>query len=286
MVLKNLVDFYHKKHKQLIYIPILILLFAILGIAISYFTTGEVIHKGVSLSGGIVATADVPLDIESVEQQLLAEFPDAEFTVSILQNGGEQAGVIVETNIQDRRAFETVFSQITGVPPDEMTIEQTDSAFGADFFSSLIRGVIVAFILMGAVVYFTFRKWTPALTVVLCVFADLVVTLGVVSLLGIKLSSAGIAAFLMMIGYSVDTNILLSWRMVKQIKEPIDVRIAGAAKTGLLMTATTMGALIVGIIFTNSPVIAQILSILLIGLVADVINTWLLNASILRRVVE
>ena len=51
---------------------------------------------------------------------------------------------------------------------------------------------------------------------------------------------------------------------------------------------TTPSALFVvaGLVFTNSDVIRQIMVILLIGLLLDVINTWIQNAGFLRLYLE
>jgi len=54
-----------------------------------------------------------------------------------------------------------------------------------------------------------------------------------------KLSTAGIAAFLMLIGYSVDTDILLSSHLLKRKEGGMWVRLHSAFKTGIMMSVTT-----------------------------------------------
>jgi preprotein translocase subunit SecF len=107
-----------------------------------------------------------------------------------------------------------------------------------------------------------------------------------VNLLEIKLSTAGIAAFLMLIGYSVDTDILLSTRVLKVTEGTVFEKIKGAMRTGLMMSGTTIVAILTALIFTQSEVIRQIMIILLIGLGIDLINTWIQNAGLLRLYVE
>ena len=74
---------------------------------------------------------------------------------------------------------------------------------------------------MGLVVFIYFRTLVPSLAVILAAFSDIVVTLAIFNLTGEKLSTAGVAAFLMLIGYSVDTDILLNTRVLKKLKLPI-----------------------------------------------------------------
>lgn len=146
---------------------------------------------------------------------------------------------------------------------------------------NIIAGVI------GAGLIVTYARYSiPSVAVILAAFSDIVITLAVTNILGIKVGTAGIAAFLMLIGYSVDTDILLSTRVLKRTEGTVYDRIVGTVKTGLTMNLTTMAAVIVALIFAESEVIAQIMTILLIGLFADMINTWLQNTGILRWYLE
>jgi len=126
----------------------------------------------------------------------------------------------------------------------------------------------------------------PSLAVILSAFSDIIITLAIVNIVGMKLSTAGIAAFLMLIGYSVDTDILLSTKVLKTREGSILNRIFIAMKTGLTMSVTTMAAITVALIFAQSEVLKQIMTILLIGLLIDLINTWIQNAGILRWYME
>jgi len=139
---------------------------------------------------------------------------------------------------------------------------------------------------MAIVVFLYFRTFVPSMAVILAAFSDIVVTLAIINLLGVKLSSAGIAAFLMLIGYSVDTDILLSTRVLKRKEGTVMDRVLGAVKTGFMMTLTTIVAVIAALVFTQSEVIKQIMIILLVGLFIDMINTWIQNVGILRLYVE
>lgn len=142
-------------------------------------------------------------------------------------------------------------------------------------------------ILIGIGIIGIYAKYSiPSVAVILAAFSDIVVTLAVVNIIGMKISTAGIAAFLMLIGYSVDTDILLSTRVLKRTGGTVYDRIISALKTGLTMNFTTMAAVIIALIVAESPVIKQIMTILFIGLIADMINTWLQNTGILRWYLE
>ena len=139
---------------------------------------------------------------------------------------------------------------------------------------------------MGIVVFIYFKTFAPSMAVILAALSDIVVTLGVFNLTGIKLSTAGIAAFLMLIGYSVDTDILLSTRVLKRKEGSVMDRVYSAMKTGLTMSATTLSAVLIALIFVQSEIVKQIMIILFIGLLVDLIMTWIQNVGILRLYLE
>jgi preprotein translocase subunit SecF len=138
---------------------------------------------------------------------------------------------------------------------------------------------------MSIAVFIVFRIPTPSFYVILSAFADIVEAFAVSQLIGIKLSLATFTALLLLIGYSVDTDILLTTRVLKSEGE-IGAKTRGAMKTGMTMLAATGAALIALFVMHASSTITQIASVLLIGLVFDVINTWITNAGLLRWYIE
>jgi preprotein translocase subunit SecF len=66
-------------------------------------------------------------------------------------------------------------------------------------------------------------------------------------------------------------------------------KLAGAFHTGIIMTSTTFAAataLFIVSWFGSIQMLMDISAVLLIGLVADVLNTWLTNAAILKWYVQ
>jgi preprotein translocase subunit SecF len=100
--------------------------------------------------------------------------------------------------------------------------------------------------------------------------------------MGLKLNIAGVGAFLMLVGYSIDTDILLSVRVLKRKEGTVFERMIDAMKTGMMMSVSALIAVLTAYFLTNSSVIKEIMFILAVGLVGDVIFTWIQNAGILR----
>jgi preprotein translocase subunit SecF len=148
--------------------------------------------------------------------------------------------------------------------------------------------IILSLLILLLSIIFYFKYSIPSFAVVLSAFADIIMTIALVNFLGWKISAAGIVAFLMLIGYSVDTDIMLTSRVLKRKEEKLNSRIYDAFKTGMTMTLTSLIAVVVALIITASfsDVLQQIFSILTIGLSFDILNTWLTNATLLKWYVE
>ena len=282
---------YEDKYKQLLVIPFLLLLFAVIQIGYQYAATGDFVHKGISLKGGSTVTIEQPAsaDLSELEQLLQQRFPAEEISVRTLGSASRTTGIVVESAIQQEVEIKELVAAIkTRMPLAEgsYTVEITHSSLGRSFFKQTVSALIVSFILMGLVVFFYFRTPMASLIVILAALSDIIVTLAIFNLTGIKLSSAGVAAFLMLIGYSVDTDILLSTRMLKRQNEGMMDRIYGALKTGATMTITTLAAVFVALVFAQNEIIKQIMIILFIGLLVDPIMTYIQNAGLLRMYLE
>ena len=157
--------------------------------------------------------------------------------------------------------------------------------FSGAFKINIAIGISTIFLILSVLIFLKIN--IPSAAVVISAFADIIMSLAVVDLLGIKLSGAGIIAFLMLIGYSVDTDIMLTARLLKRHGD-INHKLKNALKTGLTMGITSILAITAALIITSSfsEVLRQIFTILIIGLSFDIINTWITNASILKWYLE
>ncbi len=288
----NIKEIYDKQYKKLLIIPFLILFLAIFSIILKASTTGDFINRDVSLKGGLTLTVpfDKEIDISALENYLLSQFPSNDLSVRALKQAGVSSGIVIDADIEKEaigKLLLNVESKLnTKLEEEDYSVEVMGSALGASFFKETIRAVLIAFLFMGIVVFISFKVPVTSLAVMLAAFSDIIVTLAIANLIGMKLGTAGIAAFLMLIGYSVDTNILLSTKVIKRKEGTVLERILGAMKTGLMMSTTTICAITVALIFTQSEVIRQIMTILLIGLLVDLVNTWIQNVGILRIYLE
>lgn len=293
----SLKNVYEKKYKLLLLIPFIMLISAFFIIGFQTYSTGDFVKKDISLKGGIQVTVSKDLanisalNLIDIQKKMKSAFPGYSINVREMTDFGKRSGIVFEASFEDKdhiNQFISKISKLTGASEKKLNnlLSTMGSSLSKDFFKTAIISVIVAFLFMAFVVFLSFKTLAPSLAVVMAAFSDIVVTLSVVDLFKVELSTAGVAAFLMLIGYSVDTDILLSTRVLKRKENTIIHNIYDAMRTGLGMTLTTLGAVTIGLFFATSNELKQIFMIILIGLLVDVINTWIQNAGILRFYLE
>lgn len=147
------------------------------------------------------------------------------------------------------------------------------------------RVFIMAGILMMLVVFIAFRSFIPSVAVIQAAVFDIVIGVGLLSLMGFELSLAGFAALLMLIGYSVDDNIVLTSNVLKDKSKTIPEQVNRAFATGITMTGTSIAALTALVLVSlvvQMETITQIAAVLVAGLLVDFFTTWFVNVAILE----
>ena len=254
-----------------------------------YSQNNDFIYKDISLTGGTSVTIYEkisPLEIELALSEQLDEISTRQIYDLITK---EQKAVIIETKSDGEKTREVLEDYLGyALTEENSSFEFTGSALSENFYKQLLIAILIAFVFMAIVVFIIFRTFVPSLAVIISAFADILMTLTLVNILGMKLSSAGIIAFLMLIGYSVDTDVLLTTRILKRREGSLNKRILGAFKTGITMTLTSLVAVLCALIIVRSfsLILTQIFAILAIGLGFDILNTWVTNTSILKWYVE
>jgi preprotein translocase subunit SecF len=159
------------------------------------------------------------------------------------------------------------------------------------FFVSKTQEVVAwAFALSAIIIFFIFRSAAPSLAVIFGAFSDITITLGAMALFGIPLTLASIAALLMLIGFSLDTDVLLTVRIMKRKEDSPPQRAFQAMRIAVMMNLCTMasfGVLAVIGAWLQIPTYTQIGLVAFIGGgVVDFVATWFTNAPLVLWFVE
>ena len=264
----------NKHWKKLMFIPIVIFLLSVGFLALNTVTKGSFIEKDVEMTGGkliSIITSD-RVDIGAVERVV-----GSAGTVRVASGITNTILIQVPEEYDEKEIIE----KLDFISIEDYSVKQIGPALGEMFWHQAQLAIFFAFVLMAIVVFVLFRSLVPSSAVVLAAVSDMTITVAIMSLLDIQLSLSVLAALLMLIGYSIDTDILLTSRLLKTTGSK-EEKIKSAMKTGLTMTATTLGALTALYLLSETIVLKQMANVLIIGLVVDVFTTWLTNVGILR----
>ncbi|MBR9703979.1 protein translocase subunit SecF [Candidatus Pacearchaeota archaeon] len=285
---ENFGSWYDQHYKRMLLIPIILLVLSLGYLGYFYSQNNDFFLKDASLAGGSTITIFENIDDltqESIESGLKTQFPDILVRKLTDLTTGNINAYIIETSAESD-VLKLALEEFLGYPLDanNSTIEFTGPSLSKSFYQQLIIALIISFVLMSIAIFVIFRTFIPSIAVIFAAFSDIIMPLALINILGIRLSAAGIAAFLMLIGYSVDTDVLLTTRAIRTKGGTINSRILRAFKTGSFMTSTAIVAVLPAFLIVSSlpDTFRQIFLILSIGLFADLINTWLGNASIIK----
>ena len=279
----SMIDKILDSYKPLIIIPVIITLLA-LGLILS-----GGLKEGIDLKGGSIAVLQITEPVSN--NQLVSMISNSTGVpadlITATTTGNNQSTVQITGSAAD---VVEVASAINGVA----TIQSYNSVgplLSKQSLTQVYYALAFAFLFMSITVFIIFRNFVPSIAVILAALCDIIIAVGGMSLFGIPLSLASVGALLMLIGYSVDTDILLTTRVLKRREGTIVERAKDAMGTGFTMAAAAIGSmvalyLVVLFLMPNAEVLDQIAAVLIIGLVADVLATWLMNLGILRWYME
>jgi len=282
MELEDIVSKYPPR--QIMLIPIAIIAIALISLGVTYLSTGSPVHLGIEFTGGTLVTVPAT-DSEDVVAAQFAGYPLAD-----IRNVGSR--YMLQFGPMSDSEYSQLAKLINSKYDNNAEIRYMGPIYSKELQAQAIRYIPLSFLLMAIVVFLVFREPIVSLLVVISALADILTAAASMNITGVQLSLGTVAALLMLIGYSVDTDILLSMRVLKR-KGTVEEKIVGAMGTGFMMTGTTIAAVLSLIIvsnflyliipsFSRMDVIADISTVLIFGLAADVFNTWITNAQGLR----
>lgn len=269
-----------ENHKILIAIPIIL---ALLSLVLIGF---HGLEQGVDLKGG--SQAELQL-LGSVTPSELEDTLDAKLNtnnIKVTNNGNNKVTVELENNINSSTFTSAINGKAKVISYNEIGPVLSEEAMGQIYVA-----MIFAFLFMAITVFVVFREPVPSVAIILAALCDILIALGGMSIFKIPLSIASVGALLMLIGYSVDTDILLTTRLLKRREGTVEERAKNAMYTGLTMSFAAIAAMgilfvVTKILMPEATTLSNISAVLVIGLIGDILSTWLMNLGILKTYID
>ena len=282
MELEDIVSKYPPK--QIMLIPIVIIVLALISLGVTYLNTGSPVKLGIEFTGGTLVTVPATESEDAVAEEY------AKYPLVDVRNIGSR--YMIQFGPMSDSVYSDLARQTVSKYGENAEIRHMGPIYSKELQAQVVRYLPLSFLFMAIVVFVVFRELMVSLLVVVSALADILTAAASMNITGVQLSLGTVAALLMLIGYSVDTDILLSMRVLKR-KGTTEEKIIGAMGTGFMMTGTTIAAVFSLILvsnflylivpsFTRMDIIADMTTVLIFGLAADIFNTWVTNAQGLR----
>lgn len=229
------------------------MLFSLLLIALgTYSLTTQGLNFGIDFSGGTKVELLYPQDVSvSAVRAVLA---DAQFGESVVQHFGSNRDIMIRLPLaagqEDATASTRVMEALAASPVGQGTLQSVEfvgPTFGKELFEKGVLALVYALIMV--MIYVAFRfEWKFSLGSVVALVHDIVITLGVFSLLRMEFSMPVLAALLAVIGYSLNDTIVVFDRIRENFRrlretapeETINVSINQTIPRTILTSLTTL----------------------------------------------
>lgn len=281
-MMEKTIDYIVDNPRKMLAISLLMLVLCISFLAVKYIQTGEVVERSIDFKSGTQASIEFRGDVDVAYAAKVIQDKYGK-TTKVRVLGGITKTLVIETDQEVSEA--ELIELIDELNIDEVghSIQSIGAALGQAFWNQAIGAIFVAFAAMAIAVFLTFRSPVPSLAVILAGVSDIIVAVVGMNLLGIQLSMGTLAGLLILMGYSIDTDILLSTRVIKRKGEgTINERIKSSMKTGVTMSVTSIIAMTILFLVSSSPALDDIALVIIMGLLADIPFTWLQNVGILK----
>jgi SecD/SecF fusion protein len=226
----------------------------ILAGVISMATKG--LNWGVDFTGGRTYTVkfENPVAVDDVRTMLSASFIDESGneqppTVKMF-GGSNQVKVITKYLVEDdaQDTDERVEDALTAGldklndPYDIIESRKVDPSISDDFQTSSTSAVLFSLLIIFAYIVFRFRKWQYGVGAVVAMFHDVIIVLGLYSILdgwvpfSLELDQAFIAAILTVVGYSINDTVIVFDRIREYLQDHRKEKMASVVNKALNST--------------------------------------------------
>ena len=258
----------------------------VIGVGMTFFVQRGANNYGIDFSGGTIQqfkfTEVVPVgDVRNI----LAGVGLGE---SAIQSFGEGKEIIIRSFSGKTQEIVTGLENKFGAGSFEvMRVETVGPAVGADLRKAAVKALLFA--MVGICLYISFRfEFRFAITAIIALIHDVLVTLGMLALTGREVSLPVIAALLTIVGYSINDTIVLFDRIREDRKfmrkasqeEIINTSINQTLSRTVLTSLTTLLVVLALFIF-GGKVINDFSFVLLVGVVVGTYSSIFIASPLL-----
>ncbi len=185
------------------------------------------LNFGIDFKGGTLIelrASDVKINVSSLRDNL-NQMNLGDISV---KNFGNQTDFLIKfENNKDKNIIETISKNLDrsfGNSFNFRRVENVGPKVSAELLRSGVIAISVALALMLIYIWIRF-EWQFSFGAILALFHDVIVTLGLFSLLGLEINLSIIAAVLTIVGYSMNDTVVIFDRVRENLKKYSDIKI-------------------------------------------------------------
>jgi len=269
---------------RLLPIPLALLIISLFGIYQAYSKTGDIFLRDVDLKGGTSLTLifNTTTSTEGIESILKERLKSFTLSSSKTLEGYTSINILTEESINVSDMVNFLNSK--SLYPLDYSIQFVGPELGNIFFSQITTLLLIAYILLFITNLFIYKNPVVGTTIILSSLTNIVAVFGIMNLLNQKFSFAGFSSLLMLIAFAIDTNVILATKVLSSPKEEFYEQYKKGLITGITINFNLIISMLIVLYLTNSSLLMNIAQIQIIGFLADVVNSWILNAALLEVV--
>ena len=239
---------------------------------VSLFTRG--LNLGMDFEGGVAwevpATTLTIEDVQSILGQNKVDLGEAKIQV-LNGSDGDRIRVQVGTESDEvQTAVQLALAEKAGVQTDEVSVASVSSSWGRSITEKAIRALLVFFVVVSMYIAWRF-EWKMAVSAIVAMAHDVLISVGVYSVIGFTVTPATVIAFLTILGFSLYDTIVVFDKVHDNTKRFSASRVSYGDITNISMNQVLMRS-----INTSLAAVLPVLSLLVLG-------SWVLGAVALQE---
>lgn len=178
-------------------------------------------NLSIDFTGGVIVAVENTADI-SVEE-MRADLRAIGYADARVQTTGE-GFVTVQTEALDPEQMDTLVSTVAnaaGADVNDVNVSAVGPTFGAEVTRKAIEALVVFLFVISLFITWRF-EWKMAISALVAVFHDLIITAGLYALIGFLVTPATIVAVLTILGYSLYDTVVVFTKVNENVDELLD----------------------------------------------------------------
>lgn len=263
---------------------------------LSLFTRG--LNLGIDFEGGV--SWDVPAAAFD-ENDAITVLSDNGISTegSRIQRRASESGEFIKVQVETQtdevtEALRIEFANVAGVAHDEVNVNLVSSSWGSEITEKAVRALVIFMLVVGLFISIRF-EWRMALSSIAAMIHDVIIAVGLYSMLQFIVTPATVIAFLTILGYSLYDTIVVFDRIRENEtrfaaqKPPYDDVINVSVNQVVMRSLTTsfssvvpvVSLLVVGAGILGATTLSEFALALLIGMLIGVYSSIFVASPLL-----